>query len=92
MVYFRTDLSYPNFLAIVSGLCGLLFPSHLAGSAVRIYLSDENAFRHFDVERSGVGQIPQPSLLGKNWYDRAIRLCNRRAREVDLTEFELISP
>ena len=55
MVYFRTDLSYPNFLAVISGLRGLLFPSHIASSTVRVYLPDENAFRHFDVERGGVG-------------------------------------
>ena len=92
MVYFRTDLSYPNFLAIVGGLCDLLFPSHLAGSAIRVHLTDEDAFRHFDIEWGGISQVSQSSLLGENRYDRAICLRDRRTREVDLPEFELVPP
>ena len=90
MAHSDTDLSYPNSHAIPSSRHGLLFPNHLAGGTVRIYLPDENTFRHFDVEWSRIGQVPQPSLLGENRYDKSIRLGDGRAREVDLAELEFV--
>ena len=90
MVHSRTDLSYLNSHAIPSTRHGLLFPNHLPGSAIWVYLTDENTFRHFDVERGGVGQVPQPSLLGENRYDRSICLGDCRAQEVDLAELEFV--
>ena len=92
MIHYRADLSYPNSRTIPSTQHGLLFPNHLASGTIRIYLPDEVTFRHFNVEWSIIGQVPQPSLLGENRYDGSIRLGDGRAREVYLAELEFTWP